>query len=70
MICKFYLWRKPGDSDYESPKIMLLKKDLFEQVKVSKIVEAVIVGKAILVQYFDSNEDVQLVAAYMDGLKP
>ena len=67
MICTFYLWRKPGDSDYESPKMQLLKKDLFEQAKVSKIVEAVRVGKAILVQYIDSNEDVQLVAAYMDG---
>ena len=60
MICKFYLWRKPGDSDYESPKIMLVKKDLFEQINVSKIIEAVTIGNSILVQFLDINENVQL----------
>jgi hypothetical protein len=60
MICKFYLWRKPGDSDYESPKIMLVKKDLFEQINVSKIIEAVTIGNSILVQFLDIYENVQL----------
>lgn len=70
MICKFYLWRKPGDEDYETPKIQLVKKDIFEEIKVSKVIEAVTIGEAIIVQYFDGNEDVQLVAVFKDGTKP
>ncbi len=67
MICKFYLWRKPGDPDYEPPKIQLVKKDLFERVNVSKIIEAITIGIMILVQHIDGNEDVKLVGVNLDG---
>ncbi len=67
MLCKFYLWRKPGDKDYQSPKIQLVSKDIFKEVKVRKIIEVITVKKAILVQYLDSNEDIQVEAVYLDG---
>ncbi len=61
------MWRKPTDPDYKPPKIKLVKKDLLEQVKVKKVVEVVSIGNVVLVQYFDANQDVQLVAVYLDG---
>jgi hypothetical protein len=34
MILKTYLWRKPGDPDYEAPKIQLINKDLLSSNSV------------------------------------
>jgi hypothetical protein len=45
----------------------LVSKDIFKEVKVRKIIEVITVKKAILVQYLDSNEDIQVEAVYLDG---
>ena len=29
MILKTYLWRKPGDKDYKTPRIQILNKEIF-----------------------------------------
>jgi hypothetical protein len=34
MILKTYLWRKPGDEDYETPKIQIINKDLLSSYTV------------------------------------
>jgi hypothetical protein len=34
MILKTYLWRKPGDPDYDAPKIKFITKDLFLSIAV------------------------------------
>jgi hypothetical protein len=43
MLLKIFLWRKPGDGDYLSPKINIINKDLFTKVmaKPKRIIEAI-----------------------------
>ncbi len=49
MICKFYLWRKPDDQDYVTPKIQLVKRNLFKELKVGQIIEVVTIKEVILI---------------------
>jgi hypothetical protein len=67
MLLKTYLWRKPGDEDYEAPKIQLISKDILLSKKVlpNRIIEAVsLKDKTILVQYRDTDNQVQLLVVY------
>jgi hypothetical protein len=64
MILKTYLWSKPEDEDYVAPKIQIVNKDLlsFYTVKPNRIIEVVsLKDKAILVQYHDTKDQVQLL---------
>jgi hypothetical protein len=67
MILKTYMWRKPEDEDFTAPKIQLITKDLFLSyaVQPNRIIEAVsLKDKTILVQYRDTDNQVQLLVVY------